>query len=250
MIVDISARRWHQEFSTEDLAVLHEAIPSAIQRAQARSSRAHLAWEDPDGDHHVYGAGMARAAQKELKDLLRDLPSFREQLVEGTARKLLFVGDTMIFPIRVGKKMPRNILHVRVSYMPDGRRNIFTVAGMSKYDGPALFDVLSDEEAEEAAKIGDAFQRLASEVGRESLIVVYYSSVPDGVGSIYWAPAKLSGKNYLDFTDPESLTFATQPSARVTAATPASKAAKTFADGQRPRTSAKLRIPSKDSPQQ
>lgn len=247
MIVNISARRWHQEFSAEDLAVLHEAIPGAIQRAQARSSRAHLAWDDPDGDQHVYGAGMARATQKELKELLRDLPQFREHSVEGTIRKLLFVGDTMIFPIRVGKKMPRNILHVRIPYMPDGRRALFEVAGMSKYDGATLFDVVRDEEAEEAANISDAFNRLASEVGRESLIVVYYSSVPDGVGSILWAPAKLSGKNYLDFTDPESLTFVAQPSSRVATATPVLIAPKAFADGQRPRTSAKLRIQSKDS---
>lgn len=121
----------------------------------------------------------------------------------------------------------------------------FRVAGMGKYDGPTLFDVLGDDEVEDAGTISDAFKRLSDEMGRESLLVVYYSSFPDGVGSIYWAPAKLSGKNYLDFTDPESLTFVTEPSRRAAPSTGTSTTAKVFADGQRPRTSAKLRIPVK-----
>ena len=248
MLVDISARPWHKEFSPEDLAILQLAIPTSIHNAQTRSARAHVAWEDPDGDQHVYGAGMARAVQKELKSLIGGLDSFREVSVEGTSRKLLFVGDILVFPIRIGPKMPRNIRHVRIPYMPDARRDMFKVAGISKYDGPTLFDDLTVDEVEEAAKIGDALARLAGEIGRESLVVVYYSSSSHGVGSIYWAPAKLSGRNYLDFAEPESLTFVAQPSARAAQPAKTSTTAKTFADGQRPRTVAKLRIPTKDSP--
>ena len=237
---EFPARAWHTEFAPPDLETVRNAIPAAINESQTRSARAHLAYDDPDGDQHVYGAGMARGVQKELAGMLSGLPSFRRSTIDGTPRELLFVGPILLFPIRIGKKMPRNIRHVRIPYLPDVRKGLFAKAGMHKYDEPGLFD--ADPKDPTSAKVEDAINYIAG-IERDSLIVPYYSSTPDGVGSIYWAPAKLAGKNYLEFSDPESLTYASLPSVASSAKVSIRTAVSTFADGSRPRTPTKLRRP-------
>ena len=87
---------WRSEFQPTELAALREGIPTAIQRSQDRSARAQTAYDDPDGDQDVYGAGMARGVQKELRALLSDLPSYREAKVPTTRRMLTFVGLSLI----------------------------------------------------------------------------------------------------------------------------------------------------------
>jgi hypothetical protein len=64
--------------------------------------------------------------------------------------------------------------------------------------------------------------------------------VPDGVGAIYWAPARLGSGKYLDFIEPERLVY-TRPPALAAIERIERSTAKTFADGTRPRTPAKLR---------
>lgn len=239
MLDSIQTRTWHAQFAPDDLAFLRAAIPAAIQLSQDRCARAHAAWDDPDGAQHVYGAGMGISVQKELRSQLSTRPSFREVTVKGTSRKLMYLGDAMLFPLRIAKKMPRDHRHVRIGYMPDARRELFQVASVSKYQQPSLFEVVAPV-ANEAADLSDALKMLARRVGRESLFVPYYSSVPDGVGSIYWAPARLSGEKYLDFDDPEPLTFV---ASAVVARTPSqARRGETFADGTRPPTPTKLRV--------
>lgn len=239
-MIEFPTRSWHTEFAPPDLETVRNAIPAAINESQTRSTRAHLAYDDPDGDQHVYGAGMARGVQKELARMLSGLPSFRRATIDGTPRELLFIGRILLFPIRVGKKMPRNIRRVRIPYLPDGRRSVFAKAGMHKYDEPGLFD--ADPTEPRSAKVEDVINYIAG-IERDSLIVPYYSSTPDGVGSIYWAPARLAGRNYLEFSDPESLTYVSRPSVTRAIKVPSRTAASTFADGTRPRTLTKLRGP-------
>lgn len=231
-------RAWHDDFAPGDLDHLRLAIPDAVEDGQRRSGAAHVAYADADGDQFVYGAGMSRAVYKRLGVNLASLDSFHTETVDGTRRQLMFVGRFLIFPIRVGKRMPKNINHVRISYLPDDRRDMFAAASVHKFDPPSLFTVENTEETE-AATLDDARARLRV-IGAESLIVPFYSSGPDGVGSIYWAPAKTSEGKYLDFIDPERLTYSRSPVV-LESQKPAHHKAAAFADGARPRTPAKLR---------
>lgn len=230
---------WHGEFTPDEFAVVRAAIPAAVHASQQRSARAHIEYGDPDGDQYVYGAGMSRGVQKELARGLAGLACFRVETVKGTTRKLMFVGEKLIFPIRVGTKMPRNHRRVRIPYMPDVHRDLFAASSVTKYDEPGLFEIPADTDGDETARLEDALGYLANTVSKESLFVPYYSSTPDGVGSLYWAPAKLSGKNYLQFSDPERLAYMT--TAVDVPKISAKSQVQTFADGQRPRTSARLR---------
>jgi hypothetical protein len=238
MIESLIARPWHAEFSGEELVQIREAIPAAVHAGHVRSAKAHVEYADPDGDQYVYGAGMSRGVGKELEARLQHLPSFHRVTVDGTSRRLMLVGDVLLFPIRVGKKMPRNHHHVRIAYLPDVRRGIFAAAGMTKYEETPLegIDMPSDEKPPTQ---DDALKHIAG-VAPESLIVPYYSCDPHGVGSIYWAPASLSGR-YLNFSEPERLAFVTMPSQTETSERAKASARKSFADGQRPRTETKLR---------
>lgn len=229
---------WRAEFSDEDLTVLRVAIPNAIHQSQERSARAHTEYADPDGDQDVYGHGMAIGAQKELRALLSALPSYREEHVSGTRRALTYVGDTLVFLQRVGKKMPRNHRRFRLPYLPEGRRELLSKTSNVKYIEPGLFD-LPQEEPDETANLSDVLD-LAQDLNRPvTLFVPYYSSTPFSVGSMFWAPARLQGR-YLEFTDPERLTYQRPPVAKETRR---QKPRPTggFAEGERPRTSAKLR---------
>jgi len=228
---------WRAEFSDEQLSAIRSAIPTAIHDSQERSARAHTEYADPDGDQDVYGVGMSRGAQKELQAVLKNLDGYREQRVEGTRRSLTYVGDALIFLQRVGRKMPRNHRRFRLSYLPEQRRELLEKTSNVKYTEPGLFE-LPEEEPDEAANLSDVLD-IVGDLGRVTLFVPYYSSTPFAVGSMFWAPARLRG-HHLEFTDPERLTYVKEPAAKETKRE-APRAAGGFAEGDRPRTSAKLR---------
>lgn len=236
---EYSWRRWHDEFASEDLDALRGAIPAAIEQGQQRSAAAHAAYGNFNGEQFVYGAGMSRAAYKGLRSRLAPLPSFHTETIAGTRRTLMFVGPHLIFPVRVGKRMPRNVERVRVGYLPERRREILATTSVHKYDPPSLFTDVEGLEQEDTPTLDEAREQLAV-LGKESLIVPYYSSVPDGVGAIYWAPARLGGGNYLDFIEPERLVYARPPAVAATDVVVQARQ-ETFADGTRPPTPAKLR---------
>lgn len=230
-------RDWREEFSDDELAAIRSAIPTAIHASQERSARAHTEYADPDGDQDVYGVGMSRGAQKELQTALKGLDSYREQRVQGTRRTLTFVGDSLLFLQRVGKKMPRNHRRFRLSYLPEQRREMLEKTSNFKYTEPGLFEPPQGE-GDEAASLSDVLD-IVGDVGRVTLFVPYYSSTPFSVGSMFWAPARLRGR-YLEFTDPERLTYVKEPAAKQNKRA-APRPAAGFAERDRPRTSAKLR---------
>lgn len=232
-------RDWRSEFTAEELAAIRSGIPQAIQRSQDRSARAHTEYADPDGDQDVYGAGMARGVQKEVRSVLGTLHSYREMQVPGTRRTLTFVGDALIFPQRVGKQMPRNHRRVRLNYLPESRRELLTKTSNRKYTDPGLFDVEYALGGDQPARLEDALALVRENNARTTLFVPYYSSTPQGVGTAYFAPAWLNGR-YLEFTDPERLTYQQVP-ATIERQHTTLKPVRGFADGDRPRTSVKLR---------
>lgn len=240
-----TARPWHGEFTDEGLSAVRRAIPLGIHLSQTRSANAHTAYDDKDGDRYVYGAGMSRGVYKELVQLLSEVPGFREVEVEGSRRKLMAIDNVHLYPLRIGPKMPRNHHRVRVAYMPEQRQEMFRASSTTKFDEPALFDDPHPLTTDDPASISEALAHQNRIDERKALLVAYYSCTPAGVGSIYLAPAKLSGTHYLEFTSPESLSYvvdaetsATQPATTVNS--------RTFADGTRPRTAAKLRTTPKD----
>lgn len=87
-------------------------------------------------------------------------------------------------------------------------------------------------------RLHDALTVLSERDARATLFVPYYSSSPQGVGTMYFAPARLNGR-YLEFSDPERLTY----QVRVAGEAPGAVLAPVggFADGDRPRTTVKLR---------
>jgi hypothetical protein len=230
---------WHSEFADGDLGVLRSAIPQAVQASQVRASRAQAEYADPDGDQDVYGAGMARGVQKELASRLTSLDSYREELVAGSRRKLTFVGEALVFPHRVGKQMPRNHLRVRLNYLPESRRDLLTRTSNHKYAEPALFDIEAEQDSE-TATLADAVAALTEANRTETLFVPYYSSTAAGVGSIYWAPARLNGR-YLEFTSPERLVFERVPAVVDIPATGTQPTRPGFASTERPATNVRLR---------
>lgn len=236
-MIEQSDASWCAEFSTEELAAVRFAIPQAIQDSQERSARAHAAWADPDGDQDVYGVGMSRGAQKELQSQLQSLASYREVRVAGTRRTLTYVGNALLFIHRVGKRMPRNHRRIRLSYLPDSRRDLLQSTSTSKYSEPGLFDLPTEEDTE-APRLSDAIHVLNSATQPEMLFVPYFSSTPFGIGSMFWGPARLSG-SYLELTEPERLTFVRTPAAMPGRLS--SRLIGGFAQGERPRTPTRLR---------
>lgn len=239
MALEYDSGDWRGEFQLSELAALREKIPAAIQLSQDRSARAHVAYDDPDGDQDVYGAGMARGVQKELRALLADLPSYREAKVPSTRRMLTFVGNTLIFAQRVGKQMPRNHRRVRLTYLPESRRELLSKTSNVKYTDPGLFDITDVINGDQTASLEDVLSHVEAAVPRTTLFVPYYSSTPQGVGTMYFAPARLNGR-YLEFADPERLTYQRAPSV-VDAPRSVLKPAVGFNSGDRPRTTVKLR---------
>lgn len=236
------ARPWHGEFTDGNLSAVRHAIPLGIHRSQIRSANAHTTYGDKDGDKYVYGAGMSRGVYKELVELLGEVPGFREVEVEGSRRKLIAIDNIHLYPLRIGPKMPRNHTRVRISYMPEQRQEMFRGSNTTKFHEPALFDDLHSSSPDEPASISEALAHQDRIDDRKPLVVAYYSCTPAGVGSIYWAPAKLSGTHYLEFLSPESLTYVVESESSTAQSTTGVAASKTFADGTRPRTATKLRI--------
>lgn len=230
---------WRSEFQPAEFAALCEGIPAAIQRSQDRSARAQAAYGDPDGDQDVYGAAMGRGVQKELRAELSDVPSYREVKVPGTRRVLPFIGSALIFALRVGKQMPRDFLRVRMSYLPDSRRELLAETSNVKYVDPGLFGVGDVQGGDQSAWLADALGHLELSVPRPMLFVPYYSSTPHGVGTVYFAPAQLVGR-YLEFSDPKRLTHVRGP-LLVDGSLTTLKPVTGFNRGERPRTPVKLR---------
>lgn len=238
MIGQHERQDWRGEFTREELSAIRREVPHAIQRSQERSARAHTEYDDPDGDQDVYGAGMSRGVQKELRTLLANFPSYREVQVPRSRRTLTFLGDALIFPLRVGKQMPRNHRRIRLNYLSESRRELLAQASNTKYVDAGLFELDEALGVEQPARLGDALAALSEGDTRATLFVPYYSGSPQGVGTIYFAPAQLNGR-YLRFTDPERLTYQVP----VAGETPAAVLAPvgSFAEGDRPRTTVKLR---------
>ncbi len=240
------ARPWHGEFTDESLSNVRHAIPLGIHRSQTRSANAHTAYGDKDGDKYVYGAGVSRGVYKELVELLSEVPGFREVEVDGSRRKLIAIENVHLYPLRIGPRMPRNHQRVRISYMPEQRQEMFRGSNTTKFDEPALFDDLHSPTPDDPASISEALAHQDRIDERKALIVAYYSCTPAGVGSIYWAPAKLSGTHYLEFASPESLTYVVESESSTTRPASTEVGSRIFADGTRPRTSTKLRTTPKD----
>lgn len=229
---------WRTEFTADELCTIRRQIPKAIQVSQERSARAHAEYDDPDGDQDVYGAGMSRGVQKEIRPLLSSLSSYRETQVPRSRRRLTFLGDALIFPLRVGKQMPRNHRRLRLNYLPESRRELLEQTSNTKYVDAGLFEVDQLPGSEQPGRLDDALKLVSEGGARSTLFVPYYSSSPQGVGTMYFAPARLDG-HYLEFTDPERLTYQVP----VAGGVPGTVVAQVdgFADGDRPRTTVKLR---------
>lgn len=228
---------WYADFAVDDREAIEQAIPLALHLCQERTARAHVEWADPDGDHDVYGVGMSRGAPKELQAQLKGLASYREVRIPGTRRSLIFVDDKLVFLHRVGKLMPRRYQHIRLPYLPDNRRELFSKTSDTKHVPQGLFDMPLAQE--DVATFSDVLAALGDAAKPNTLYVPYYSSTPTGVGAIYWGPARLVG-HYLEFTEPKRLTYVSAPAAAETASV-VPRVADGFADGQRPRTTTKLR---------
>ena len=69
------------------------------------------------------------------------------------------------------------------------------------------------------------------------------SSLPSGLGSMYWAPAIFGEKNYLRFTDPRRLTIDDPSGTPVARPKPVPVDPDAFGAGERPETPARLRKP-------
>jgi hypothetical protein len=229
---------WRGEFAADELFAIRRQVPHAIQRSQERSARAHTEYDDPDGDQDVYGTGMSRGVQKELRALLSTLSSYREMQVPRSRRTLTFLGDALIFPLRVGRQMPRNHRRIRLNYFPESRRELLEQTSNTKYVDAGLFELDESPRTEEPTRLDDALTILGESDTRATLFVPYYSSSPQGIGTMYFAPARLNGR-YLEFTDPERLTYQVPIAGETSRAVLAPVGG--FADGHRPRTAVKLR---------
>lgn len=234
-----TANTWLSEFTGHELAMVRSAIEDSIRAGHERSSRAHTEYADPDNDQDVYGAGMARAVQKEMSSRLAALGSYREQFTPGSRRKLMFVGGALIFPHRVGKWMPRNHLRVRLNYLPDNRRALLTKTSNTKYLPEGLFE-LPTPTGDEPTLLADVLAAVAASSAPITLFVPYYASASAGIGSVYWGPARLSG-NHLEFTSPERITLERVPSTPTSASTPITPAVVGFAGAERKPTNVRLR---------
>jgi hypothetical protein len=228
---------WYADFAVGDREAIERAVPLALHLCQERTARAHTEWADPDGEQDVYGVGMSRGAPKELQAQLKGLDSYREVRVPGTRRALVFVDGKLVFLHRVGKLMPRKYHHIRLPYLPDSRRELFTTTSDTKHVPQGLFELPESEDG--VATFSDVLAILGDSAKPNTLYVPYYSSTPTGIGAIYWGPARLVG-HYLEFTEPKRVTYVSVPTAAESALV-AVRVADGFADGDRPRTTTKLR---------
>jgi hypothetical protein len=231
-------RDWHSAFSPAELAALRAGIPAGLHAAQTRTGRANTEYADPEGELDVYGVGMSKAAPKEIRTLLRELPSYREVLIPKTSRRLMFVGRGLIFPIRVGEKMRRNKKQLWLRSFSQARQQYFTENSTQRRElsDLTLFDeATSAAPAAEELHVVDALRQVEQDAGRSELFVPFYSSTPLGIGQIMWAPARLDGR-YLRFIEPETLTYRKKMLKVEAPAGTKPQPAESFADAPRPRT--------------
>ena len=239
-LTEFRTRAWHDDFSDAELEALRTFMPRAIHSAQARSASAYTAYDDLGEGRHVYGAGMLRGVIRDARELLRPLSTYRELPIPHSSRKLMFVGSKMIFPIRVGERMRRNINRLYLNSFSDARRDQLGSASSQRDTHTPLFDVLTDEdEITTDATLADVVEQLGSSGNTVELFVVFFSSDHRGVGQIYWAPARLEGR-YLTFLNPEAMSYAKRPAQASTADT-ALRPVAGFADVERPKTSVRRR---------
>lgn len=228
------ARRWHSTFSAPELAALQRAIPQGIHDAQARTARANREYADPDDELYVYGIGMSRAVPKDIRAALLGEASYREEPIPRSSRKLMFIGKGLIFPIRVGDKMKRNVNQLRLPSLSVSRGDVFDEYGSRR---PELADLELFEDpigTDSGARVEDVVRHMGNSQDRSELFVAFYSSSPLGVGQIMWAPARLEG-HYLKFLEPENLTFRKIPKTEAPASSQP-RQVEGFADAPRPRT--------------
>lgn len=229
------------EFSPADAMHLRRELPQALLRAQRQASNAHDGF-DPEGTElYVYGVAMSRADYDQIRTCLSSLESFSFQRPQGAARDVLLVDGKVILPIRVGTKMPRRVDQIRLKRVSPYRQGLLSATSMIKYDN--VFDMFKDEANEEVEhSVEEAeIDFLKTAAAKNSLIAVYYSSAPSGLGSMYWAPAIFGEKNYLRFTDPQRLTIDDGPTPPLARTKPTLVDPDAFGAGERPRTPARLR---------
>ncbi|PZE64208.1 MULTISPECIES: hypothetical protein [unclassified Curtobacterium] len=236
-----TTRDWHDAFQPGELDALRRMIPAGIHAAQARTGRANTEYADPEGELDVYGVGMSKAAAKEIRALIRTLPSYHELTIPKTSRRLMFVGRALIFPIRVGEKMRRDKSRLWLRSFSESRQKYLGENSTTRRapEHTALFetDATASPITEETGVI-DALKHVEDDAGRSELFVAYFSSSPLGVGQIMWAPAHLDGR-HLQFLDAETLSFRKTVVGETAAQKP--QVASGFASSARPRTSVKRR---------
>lgn len=239
---DIERRDWRSEFSKTQLATMRVGLPEGINSAQVRSSRAHKGYEDPDGHRHLYGIGMAFAAAKDCRARLREVTGYSERPVPRSSRVTMHLGPHLIHVQRVGARMPRNNLRVRLKSLSEARRERFEKASSDTYAErhPTLFDLPRPKEEQAVANWDDVVEHATEDIRSGSLFVAYFSSTPEALGQMYLAPAQLAG-NFLEFADPEPLVFRRTGQTTSTASNESAKKERKFAVGERPRTTTKLR---------
>lgn len=229
---------WRSEFTESALSALRIVLPEAINAAQVRSSRAHTEYQDPDDHQYIYGVGMAHGAPKECQARLRLLRGYSDRPVPRSTRVTMHLGNHLIHVQRVGSKMPRNHLRVRLSYLSESRRDSFARASNDKYAQPPAVPLFTLPSDDALATLDEAAASASTHDG--ALFVAYYSSTPFALGKMYFAPAQLKG-SYLEFTDPEPLIYRRTGVSAPAETTEARPVARRFASGERPRTSARLR---------
>ena len=240
VVSPVALRSWVDlEFSPGVGPAVASAVVRGLQSAHRRSASAHVQFDDDAGERYVYGIGMWRADHQELRRQLESLAGFTIERPKGAKRELLLVEGKVIYPVRVGETMPRRKNRIRIRNLSESRRNLLDRTSMRKYEPP-----LPGFELDETEDISGAeADFLSKKSSQNSLICVYYSSGPGGLGTGFWAPAALSDDHYLSFTSPVPLDLAglLVDTAAVAGADAAPVA---FDSGERPRTQPKLRTPS------
>lgn len=237
-------RSWiENEFAPAEAAYLRRELPLALARAQRQGSNAHDAF-DPDGvELYVYGTAMSRADYDQIRASLERLESFSFRRPDNAKRDVLLVSGKVILPLRVGTTMPKRVDQVRLKRVSPYRQSLLSATSMVKYD--SVFDMFresDDAEVEHDVDEGE-YDYIKSAAAKNSLVVVYYSSTPSGLGSMYWAPAVFGEKNYLRFTDPRRLTIDDPTTTPLAQPKPVAVDPDAFGAGERPQTPARLRRP-------
>lgn len=230
------------EFTPNDAAYLRRELPLALSRAQRQGSNAHDGF-DPEGTElYVYGMAMSRADYDQIRGCLSSRESFSIQRPQGATRDVLLIDGKVILPIRVGTKMPKRVDQIRLKRVSQYRQELLSATSMVKYDN--VFDMFKEQEegddVEHSLEEGE-LDFLRSAAAKNSLIAVYYSSTPSGLGTMYWAPAIFGNKNYLRFTDPRRLVIDDRPTSPSAVIKPKLVDPDAFGAGERPQTPARLR---------